>query len=72
MQKVPFCIYADFETLNVKAEDTEDVFEYDENWDPLDSGCEIKTNHQERGFTFYTVSDYFENKTVTYRGLDAG
>ena len=72
MQKVPFCIYADFETLNVKAEDTEDVFEYDENWDPLDSGCEIKTNHQESGFTFYNVSDYFENKKVTYRGLDAG
>ena len=36
MQKAPFCIYADFETQNVKAKDTDDVFEYDENWDPFE------------------------------------
>ena len=72
MQKAPFCIYADFETLNVKVEDAEDVFVYDDNFDPIDSGMEIRTNHRESGFTFYTVSDYFENNMVTYKGSDAG
>ena len=33
---------------------------------------EIRTNHRESGFTFYTVSDYFENNMVTYKGSDAG
>ena len=30
-----------------------------------------KTNHQVSGFTFYTVSDYFTPKIVSYRGEDA-
>ena len=46
MQKAPFAIYADFETFNVKVEEAEEeIFQFDENWDPIDSGCEIKTNH---------------------------
>ena len=45
MQKSPFTIYADFETINVMVEDTEDALIYDENFDPIDSGMEIRTNH---------------------------
>ena len=72
MQKVPFTIYTDFETVNALVENTEDVFTYDENFDPIDSGMEIRTNHRESGFTFYTVSDYFETNMVTYFGQNAG
>ena len=58
-------IYCNFETFNVKVKESEeDTFIRDHNWDPTGSGCEIKTNHQESGFTFYSVSDYFGTKIV--------
>ena len=72
MQELPFCIYADFETINKKVEDPNFVIEYDENLDPINSGTELKTNHQVSGFTFHTVSRYFTSNTVTYRNPDAG
>ena len=35
--------------------------------------CWIKNKvHEACGFTFTTVSDFFEARTVTYRGSDAG
>ena len=72
MQKAPFAIYADFETFNVKVDTEEEIFIFDENWDPIDSGCEIKTNHEESGFTFYNVSDYFGTNMVTHSGENIG
>ena len=66
MQKLPFTIYADFETINKKVDNTEYID------DDADSGTKMKTNHQVSGFTFYTVSDYFPTNRVTYRGEDAG
>ena len=69
MQKAPFAIYADFETFNVKVEEpVEDAIIMDHNWDPIGSGCEIKTNHEVSGFTFYSVSDYFGTKRVSHQG----
>ena len=69
MQKAPFAIYADFETFNVKVEEPEeDAIIMDHNWDPIGSGCEIKTNHEVSGFTFYSVSDYFGTKRVSHQG----
>ena len=70
MQKVPFCIYADFETIN-RVVDSKSVLNYDENFDPINSGMERKTNHEVSGFTFYTVSSHFAPNRVTYRGPDA-
>ena len=70
MQKAPFVIIADFETFNVKCDDIEDVFDFqfDHNFDPVEAGCEIKTNHEESGFSFYSVSDYFGTNFKRYRG----
>ena len=69
MQMAPFAIYAEFETFNMKVEESEEEqFIMDENWDPIGSGCEIKTNHEESGFTFYSVSDYFGTNMVTHSG----
>merc|ERR1712082_111146 len=44
----------------------------DDNWDPVEAGCEIKTNHEVSGFCFYTVSDYFGTNFKRYRGPKAG
>ena len=72
MQELPFCIYADFETINKEVEDINYIIEHDQNCDPINSGTELKTNHQVSGFTFHTVSRYFPSNTVTYRNPDAG
>ena len=72
MQELPFCIYADFETINKKVEGTNSAIDYDENLEPVNSGTELKTNHQVSGFTFHTVSPHFPQHTVTYRNSDAG
>ena len=56
MQKVPFCIYADFETNNKQIKGP---VVYDANDSPLNSGMTLKTNHEVSGFCFYTVSSYF-------------
>ena len=72
MQELPFAIYADFETINKKVEGTNFVIDYDHNWDPVNSGTELNTNHQVSGFTFHTVSPHFPPNTVTYRNPDAG
>ena len=63
MQKLPFTIYADFETLNVKLQGCEPGSK---------SYTEKKTQHKVCGFNFVTVSPYFRTKSVTYRGEDAG
>jgi hypothetical protein len=72
MQKLPFCIYADFETINKDVEEKNFVIDYGENGEPLKSGTELKTNHAVTGFTFCTVSPHFPINTVTYRNPDAG
>ena len=51
MQKLPFCIYADFETINKKI----DNIEYIDDDDGGNNGTKMKTNHQVSGFTFYTA-----------------
>ena len=72
MQELPFCIYADFETINKEVEDSNFKIEYDESINPVNCGKELKTNHQVSGFTFHTVSPHFPSHTVTYRNHDAG
>ena len=72
MQKLPFCIYADFEAINKEVEEKNSNIHYDENGGPLNSGSELKTNHAVSGFTFCTVSPYFPPNIVTYRAPDAG
>ena len=63
MQKLPFCIFADFETLNLKLNSvTPDEVSYTEQ----------KTKHQVSGFAFYTSSVYHSPNFVSYRGKDAG
>ena len=64
MQKLPFVIYADFETINKKIEGSEP--------NPDRAYTEKKTEHCISGFTFYSVSPYFKQKRETYRGPDAG
>ena len=59
-QKIPFCIYADFETLNTNAKDKN-----------VGDNIELKTEHVPSGFTFYTASPYFAPRKVTYRGFNA-
>ena len=59
-QKMPFCIYADFETLNTNAND-----------ESISGNIELKTAHIPSGFTFYTASQYFTPRKVTYRGSNA-
>merc|ERR1711888_407395 len=55
-------------------DDIENEFDFitDDNWDPVDAGCEIKTNHEVSGFSFYSVSDYFGTNFKRYRGPKAG
>jgi hypothetical protein len=72
MQKLPFCIYSDFETINAEHVKVKSDVVFDANDNPLNSGMTIKTQHQVSGFTFYTVSPYFPPHKVTYRGPDAG
>ena len=64
MMKLPFCIYADFETLNVK------ISKCTPN--PLEANTTDQTHHEVSGFTFHTVSDFYESKPVHYTGPDAG
>ena len=71
-QEHPFCIYADFEKIKKEVKGENFVIDHDQNWDPVNSGTELKTNHQVSGFTFHTVSPYFPPNTVTYRNPDAG
>ena len=63
MQKLPFTIYADFETINVKITSCEP----DRN-----SYTVKKTHHEVSGFNYVVVSPYFPTKRETYRGADAG
>ena len=72
MQKLPFCIYSDFETINAEHVKVKSDVVFDANDNPLNSGMTIKTQHQVSGFTFYTVSPYFPPNKMTYRGPDAG
>lgn len=71
MQKLPFCIYSDFETINKKVDNSEYLDDDEEQTSSSSSGMRKKTNHQVSGFTFYTVSDYFPPNCVSYRGEDA-
>ena len=64
MMKIPFTIFADFETLNVKLQGCEP--------NPHQSNTHEKTLHEVSGFTFVTISPYFPTKKQTYRGPDAG
>ena len=61
MQKIPFCIYADFETLNTKVESCEP-----------NKGEQIKTIHEPTGLSYVVVSPYYPTKRKSYRGSDAG
>ena len=63
MMKLPFVIYADFETLNVKIDGTQPNHEQ--------AYTEKRTIHEMSVFTYHIVLPYFENKTVTYRGEEA-
>lgn len=72
MQKLPFCIYSDFETINAEHVEVKNPVVIDRNDNPLKSGMTIKTEHQVSGFTTYTVSPYFPPQKVSYRGPDAG
>ena len=72
MQKLPFCIYSDFETINAEHVKVKSDVVFDANDNPLNSGMTIKKQHQVSGFTFYTVSPYFPPNKMTYRGPDAG
>ena len=58
MQRPPFCIYADFETINKRIEITK-LIDEDENSNPMKCGTELKMNHKVSGFTFHRVSPYF-------------
>ena len=70
MQKLGFCIYADFECINKKVDDSERVDE--EHVNSKGSSTTYKTNHAVSGYTFYSCSDYFPSNVQTYRGPDAG
>ena len=70
MQKLGFCIYADFECINKKVDDSERVDE--EHLNSKGSSTTYKTNHAVSGYTFYSCSDYFPSNVQTYRGPDAG
>ena len=61
MQKLPFCIYADFETLNSKVQSCEP-----------NRGTEIKTVHEVSGFNYMVISPFYPTKRETYRGPNAG
>ena len=63
MQKLPFAIYADFETINVKITSCEPE---------RNSYTVKKTHHEVSGFNYVVVSPYFPTKRETYRGADAG
>ena len=54
MQKLPFYIHADLETLNVKISNCE------QNSDM--SSTTKKTHHEVCGFTYLVVSEYFPSK----------
>ena len=45
MQRPPFCIYADFETINKRSEITK-LIDEDENSNPMKCGTELKMNHK--------------------------
>ena len=62
--KLPFCIYADFETHNVKISKCKP--------NPKEPNTTDQTHHEVSGFTFHTVSDFYESKTVSYTGPDSG
>jgi hypothetical protein len=64
MLKLPFCIYADFETNNIKIQGCEAALDK--------ASTTKKTHHEVTGFTFVTVSPYYKTKRVTFRGKDAG
>ena len=64
MQKLPFCIYADFECINKKIQGSES--------NPNNAFTNKDTIHEVCGFTFYTVSPYFKPNIVTHRGSDSG
>ena len=64
MQKLPFCIYADFECINKKIQGSES--------NPNNAFTNKDTIHEVCGFTFYTVSPYFKPNIVTHRGSDTG
>ena len=61
MMKIPFSIYADFETLNTKVDSCEP-----------NKGTEEKTIHEASGFNYVVISPYYPTKRETYRGPDAG
>ena len=61
--KIPFDIYADFETINAKLHGCEPNTNY---------YTERRTHHEVSGFTFMTVSPFFPMRKETYRGSDAG
>ena len=58
--ELPFVIYADFECIITQTED--------------DSTTNTKkvSKHEASGYTFTTKSPFYESKTVSYRGPDAG
>ena len=58
--ELPFVIYADFESILPEIED--------------DSTTNTKkiNKHEACGFTFTTISPFYDPKTVSYRGPDAG
>ena len=58
MQKIPFCIYANFETLNTKVESCEP-----------NKGTEEKTIHEVSGFSYVVISPYYPTKKEKPTGL---
>ena len=56
MQKIPFCIYPDFKTLNSIVESCKP-----------NKGTEIKTIHEVSGFNFVDISPYYPTKRKTYK-----
>ncbi len=63
--KVPFAIYADFESLTTKIDSTQP--------NPQKSFTEKYQHHQPCGFSYIVVSDYekYSKSPVVYRGEDA-
>ena len=51
MQKIPFTIYADFETLNTKVDSCEP-----------NKGTDEKTIHEASGFNYVVISLYYPTK----------
>lgn len=59
-QRIPFVIYADFETLNCKIQGCENS--------PTTSSTQMKTEHVPCGFSYQIISEYMRFPVKTYRG----